>query len=130
MQPRFFARPTDFRRWLERNAVTTSELVVGFRKVGSGRPSNHVGRGTERRTRPRAEPQIVICEDDQHAAARRRDRTETELPGISHGGTGPQIGWNCCDFGNRRLAPDYAETLEPGEVTLSGGNVTWASTGS
>lgn len=39
MQPRFFARPADFRRWLERNAVTTSSLVVGFRKVGSGRPS-------------------------------------------------------------------------------------------
>ena len=39
MQPRFFARPADFRRWLERNAATTSELVVGFHKVGSGRPS-------------------------------------------------------------------------------------------
>ena len=39
MQPRFFARSADFRRWLERNAATTSELVVGFRKVGSGRPS-------------------------------------------------------------------------------------------
>lgn len=39
MQPRFFARPADFRRWLERNAVTTSSLVVGFRKVGSGLPS-------------------------------------------------------------------------------------------
>jgi uncharacterized protein YdeI (YjbR/CyaY-like superfamily) len=39
MQPRFFARPADFRRWLGRNAVTTSELVVGFHKVGSGHPS-------------------------------------------------------------------------------------------
>lgn len=39
MQPRFFARPADFRRWLERNSATTSELVVGFHKVGSGRPS-------------------------------------------------------------------------------------------
>ena len=39
MQPRFFARPADFRRWLERNAATASELVVGFHKVGSGRPS-------------------------------------------------------------------------------------------
>jgi len=39
MQPRFFAMPADFRRWLERNAATTSELVVGFHKVGSGRPS-------------------------------------------------------------------------------------------
>ena len=39
MQPRFFRKSVDFRRWLERNAATTSELVVGFRKVGSGRPS-------------------------------------------------------------------------------------------
>ncbi len=39
MQPRFFPRSEEFRRWLERNAATNSELVVGFRKVGSGRPS-------------------------------------------------------------------------------------------
>ena len=39
MQPRFFARPADFRRWLKRNATKTGELVVGFHKAGSGRPS-------------------------------------------------------------------------------------------
>lgn len=39
MAPRFFAKATDFRRWLERNSATTNELVVGFHKVGSGRPS-------------------------------------------------------------------------------------------
>jgi len=39
MPPRFFATAADFRRWLERNSVTTGELVVGFRKVGSGRAS-------------------------------------------------------------------------------------------
>jgi uncharacterized protein YdeI (YjbR/CyaY-like superfamily) len=39
MSPRFFARADDFRGWLERNSATTSELVVGFYKVGSGRAS-------------------------------------------------------------------------------------------
>ena len=38
-RPRFFARSADFRCWLERNAAMTSELLVGFHKVGSGRPS-------------------------------------------------------------------------------------------
>lgn len=39
MVPTFFATAADFRRWLERNAAAASELVVGFHKVGSGRPS-------------------------------------------------------------------------------------------
>jgi len=39
MEQTFFATAADFRRWLERNAANASELVVGFHKVGSGRPS-------------------------------------------------------------------------------------------
>ncbi len=38
-EPRFFATPAAFRRWLERNHDRASELLVGFRKVGSGKPS-------------------------------------------------------------------------------------------
>jgi uncharacterized protein YdeI (YjbR/CyaY-like superfamily) len=37
--PRFFATPEAFRRWLERNHETATELVVGFYKKGSGRRS-------------------------------------------------------------------------------------------
>ena len=37
--PVFFETPADFRRWLERNHARESELLVGFRKKGSGRPS-------------------------------------------------------------------------------------------
>jgi uncharacterized protein YdeI (YjbR/CyaY-like superfamily) len=37
--PRFFAQASLFRAWLEANAATASELLVGFHKVGSGRPS-------------------------------------------------------------------------------------------
>ena len=36
---RFFARPEDFRKWLEAHHGNTSELWVGFYKKGSGRPS-------------------------------------------------------------------------------------------
>ena len=39
MKPTFFATPADFRAWLERNHETTSELIVGFYKKGSGKPS-------------------------------------------------------------------------------------------
>ncbi len=39
MKPKFFATPEDFRIWLEANHETTVELIVGFWKVGSGRPS-------------------------------------------------------------------------------------------
>ena len=37
--PTFFPAPADFRRWLEEHHETASELLVGFYKVGSGRPS-------------------------------------------------------------------------------------------
>ena len=39
MKPTFFAKPADFRRWLEKNHEKESELLVGFYKKGSGRPS-------------------------------------------------------------------------------------------
>ena len=39
MKPTFFATPADFRAWLERNHETTPELIVGFYKKGSGKPS-------------------------------------------------------------------------------------------
>ena len=37
--PTFFPSAADFRAWLEENADTGSELVVGFYKKGSGHPS-------------------------------------------------------------------------------------------
>jgi uncharacterized protein YdeI (YjbR/CyaY-like superfamily) len=39
MEPTFFAAPADFRAWLERHHDSVSELLVGFHKKGSGRPS-------------------------------------------------------------------------------------------
>ena len=39
MTPKFFAKPSDFRKWLEKNHRKETELVVGFHKVGSGNPS-------------------------------------------------------------------------------------------
>ena len=39
MKPTFFPTPADFRRWLEKNHDKASELLVGFYKKGSGRPS-------------------------------------------------------------------------------------------
>lgn len=39
MTPTFFAKQSDFRKWLEKNHQTESELVVGFYKVDSGKPS-------------------------------------------------------------------------------------------
>ena len=39
MEPTFFATPADFRAWLERHHEGHSELIVGFHKRGSGRPS-------------------------------------------------------------------------------------------
>ena len=38
-KPRYFKKAEDFRTWLERHAGTADELLVGFHKVGSGRPS-------------------------------------------------------------------------------------------
>lgn len=37
--PRFFATPTAFRKWLDRNHAKAGEIVVGFYKKGTGRPS-------------------------------------------------------------------------------------------
>ena len=36
---RFFATPSDWRRWLEENHATSRVLRVGFHKKGSGQPS-------------------------------------------------------------------------------------------
>jgi uncharacterized protein YdeI (YjbR/CyaY-like superfamily) len=35
----FFAAPDDLRTWLKKNAAKAPELIVGFWKVGTGRPS-------------------------------------------------------------------------------------------
>jgi len=35
----FFATPDDFRAWFESNHETATELIVGYYKVGSGKPS-------------------------------------------------------------------------------------------
>ena len=39
MEPLFFETPADFRRWLEKHHRSAPELLVGFYKRGSGRPS-------------------------------------------------------------------------------------------
>jgi uncharacterized protein YdeI (YjbR/CyaY-like superfamily) len=39
MQILFFPHQSDFRKWLEENHKTEKELIVGFYKVGSGKPS-------------------------------------------------------------------------------------------
>jgi len=39
VKPTFFPTPAAFRAWLERNHATAGELLVGFHKVGSGKPS-------------------------------------------------------------------------------------------
>ncbi len=39
MKPTFFAKPGDFRTWLEKNHLTKKELLVGFYKKESGKPS-------------------------------------------------------------------------------------------
>jgi uncharacterized protein YdeI (YjbR/CyaY-like superfamily) len=39
MTPTFFAKQSDFRKWLEKNHQKESELLVGFYKVDSGKPS-------------------------------------------------------------------------------------------
>ena len=38
-KPRFFKTPADFRDWLQRHHRTRPELLVGFHKTGSGKPS-------------------------------------------------------------------------------------------
>lgn len=39
MSPTFFPTQHDFRSWLEKNHQSESELIVGFYKVNSGKPS-------------------------------------------------------------------------------------------
>lgn len=36
--PTFFSTPAAFRQWLQAHAASASELLVGFHKVGTGRP--------------------------------------------------------------------------------------------
>src|SRR6476659_1623555 len=38
-RPTFFATPAEFRRWLEANHATATELLVGFYKRSTGKPS-------------------------------------------------------------------------------------------
>lgn len=39
LNPVFFETPHAFREWLEKHHLTETSLMVGFYKVGSGRPS-------------------------------------------------------------------------------------------
>ena len=39
MKPTFFKTPDAFRQWLSKNHLSQTELLVGFYKVGSGKPS-------------------------------------------------------------------------------------------
>ncbi|MEO6315753.1 MAG: YdeI/OmpD-associated family protein [Chitinophagaceae bacterium] len=39
MAPRFFSKQSEFRNWLQKNHKKKTELLVGFYKVASGRPS-------------------------------------------------------------------------------------------
>ena len=39
MKPIFFATPAEWRTWLERNHANTSEVLVGFYRKASGRPT-------------------------------------------------------------------------------------------
>jgi uncharacterized protein YdeI (YjbR/CyaY-like superfamily) len=39
IEPTFFATPSEFRSWLEKHHDEVGELLVGFHKKGSGRPS-------------------------------------------------------------------------------------------
>lgn len=39
MTPTFFAKQSDFRKWLEENHEIETEFLVGFYKVNSGKPS-------------------------------------------------------------------------------------------
>jgi uncharacterized protein YdeI (YjbR/CyaY-like superfamily) len=39
VQPRFFATPAEFRAWLEQHHAAEQELIVGFHKKATGRPT-------------------------------------------------------------------------------------------
>jgi uncharacterized protein YdeI (YjbR/CyaY-like superfamily) len=38
-EPRYFRSPAEFRKWLEKNHAKADELVVGFHKKATGKPS-------------------------------------------------------------------------------------------
>ena len=38
-EPRYFRSPSEFRKWLEKNHAKADELVVGFYRKGTGKPS-------------------------------------------------------------------------------------------
>lgn len=39
MKPKFFKKPLDFNKWLAQNHDKKEELIVGYYKVGTGKPS-------------------------------------------------------------------------------------------
>lgn len=39
MKPIFFLNPSEFRKWLDKNHKTATELIVGYYKVGTNKPS-------------------------------------------------------------------------------------------
>jgi uncharacterized protein YdeI (YjbR/CyaY-like superfamily) len=39
MNPRYFTAPRQFQRWLEKHHATSTELLMGFYKVSTGKPS-------------------------------------------------------------------------------------------
>lgn len=39
MKPIFFNKPSDLRKWFEKNHLKEKELIAGFYKTGSGKPS-------------------------------------------------------------------------------------------
>jgi uncharacterized protein YdeI (YjbR/CyaY-like superfamily) len=39
LAPKFFEKPAEFRKWLEKNHQKEKELLVGYYKKGCGKPS-------------------------------------------------------------------------------------------
>jgi uncharacterized protein YdeI (YjbR/CyaY-like superfamily) len=39
MKPKFFSTQENFRKWLEENHLSSAEILVGFYKVGTKKPS-------------------------------------------------------------------------------------------
>lgn len=39
MKPKFFPTQEDFRKWLEENHLSSAEILVGFYKIGTKKPS-------------------------------------------------------------------------------------------
>ncbi len=38
-EPKFFSKPSEFNQWLKKHHQSEKELLVGFHKVDSGKPS-------------------------------------------------------------------------------------------